>query len=287
VGHVRRLGRRARGRPRAPRCRRPAPRQQRPVAARLREDARRYWRIALPTVILVGLFALTLATIPDTSPARATSADLTIDVTARQWFWDVAYPTVGIRTANEIHLPVGRTVSVRVHSGDVVHSLWVPRLNRKIDVVPGKTNTVTFRADRAGVYRGQCAEFCGVQHAKMALYVVAEPAATFDRWATLERQPPPAQLRPRLGRGRQVFMSSACLYCHTIAGTQANGKVGPDLTHIADRLSLGAATIPNGSGYLAGWILDPQHVKPGNKMPGITLPGDQLQLLLDYLESLE
>jgi cytochrome c oxidase subunit 2 len=243
--------------------------------------------LAVPAVVLVGLFALTLATIPDTSPASAARADLTVDVTARQWFWDVSYQREGIRDANEIHVPVGRTVNVRVHSGDVIHSLWVPELNRKIDVIPGKTNTVTLRADDAGVYRGQCAEFCGIQHAHMALYVVAEAPAAFARWVARERRPPPSQLPPRLARGRNVFMTSACLYCHTVAGTQANGKVGPDLTHIASRRSLGAGTLPNDPGRLAEWILDPQHVKPGNKMPGITLSGDRIELLLEYLETLK
>ncbi len=228
----------------------------------------------VPALALIVLFALTLATIPETAPAGARAADMTIDVTARQWFWDVVYPNEGIRDANEIHLPVGQTVNVRLQSGDVVHSLWVPELNRKMDVIPGRTNVVTFRAEHPGRYRGQCAEFCGIQHAKMALWVVAQRPADYDavghrRTASRRCRSSPARLEQRRA---SASSSSACVYCHTIAGTNATGKVGPDLTHIASRLTLAAGTIPNSRGYLAGWILDPQHLKPGNKMPGTDLP---------------
>jgi len=181
---------------------------------------------------------------------------------------------------------VGIPVDVRVRSADVIHSLWVPELNRKIDVIPGQVNDVVFDARRAGVFRGQCAEFCGIQHANMALYVVAEPRARFRRWLTREAAPAPPPATADLERGQQVLLGSDCEYCHRIAGTNATGTVGPDLTHIASRLSLAAATIPNSRGYLAGWILDPQHIKPGNKMPATNLTGRELQSLLDYLESL-
>jgi cytochrome c oxidase subunit 2 len=154
-------------------------------------------------------------------------------------------------------------------------------------VIPGDTNEVVFRASHAGVFRGQCAEFCGLQHAHMALYVVAEPQAAFDAWVAQESRPPPPPPTAALERGQQIFLGSACEYCHTIAGTNASGTIGPDLTHFASRLSIGAATIPNTKGYLAGWILDPQHVKPGNRMPATALSGAELQSLLAYLESLD
>ena len=241
--------------------------------------------VVVPAVVLVALFVLTVDALPKTSPSRGRTR-LEIAVVARQWFWDVTYPGTAARTANEIHIPVGVPVDVRVRSADVIHSLWVPELNRKIDVIPGQVNDVVFDARHAGVYRGQCAEFCGVQHANMALYVVAEPRSQFKRWLAEEAAPAPPPATAALERGQQVLLGSDCEYCHRIAGTNATGKVGPDLTHIASRLSLAAATIPNSRGYLAGWILDPQHIKPGNKMPATNLTGPELQSLLDYLESL-
>jgi cytochrome c oxidase subunit II len=243
--------------------------------------------IAVPVVVLAGLFALTLRTLPKTSPLSASQTAFTIEVVGRQWFWDVTYPQTGVRTANELHIPVGVPVNVEVTSGDVVHSFWVPELNRKIDVIPGQTNHVTLEADRAGVFRGQCAEFCGLQHAHMAFFVVAQPKAAFDAWLARESKPAALPATPELERGQQVLLGSACVYCHTIDGTTASGRIGPDLTHVASRRTIGAGLLPNARGYLAGWILDPQHLKPGNKMPGTDLSGGELQALLDYLESLK
>ena len=242
--------------------------------------------LIVPIFVLVALFALTLHTLPGTSAAAGKTA-FTIDVTGRQWFWDVTYPGRRIRTANELHIPVGVPVRLQVSSGDVIHSFWVPELNRKIDMIPGKTNTIRLEADRAGTFRGQCAEFCGLQHAHMAFDVVAQPQADFDRWASSQAAIPPQPATPELKLGQEVLLGSACVYCHAIAGTNASGKIGPDLTHVGSRLTLGAGTIPNSRGYLAGWILDPQHVKPGNRMPGTDLTGEELQSLLDYLESLK
>ena len=177
-------------------------------------------------------------------------------------------------------------VDIRVTSTDVIHSLWVPELNRKIDVIPGRTNDVVFDARTAGVFRGQCAEFCGLEHAHMALFVVAQPRHAFAQWLANESAAAPPPANARLERGQQVLLGSDCEYCHRVAGTNASGTIGPDLTHIASRLSLAAGTIPNGRGNLAGWILDPQHIKPGNKMPATNLSGPDLQALLDYLGSL-
>jgi cytochrome c oxidase subunit 2 len=248
--------------------------------------------LVVPTLLLVGLFVLTLVVLPKTSPAASAhsgasgAAGLEVLVTGRQWFWDVEYPARHVRTANEIHIPVGETVTIRVQSGDVIHSLWIPELNRKIDTIPDQTNSIRVKVDRAGTYRGQCAEFCGLQHAHMGLWVVAEPRADFRRWLAEQAGPARRPSDETIARGQQVFLGSACVYCHTIAGTNASGRVGPDLTHVASRLSLAAATIPNSVGNLAGWILDPQHVKPGNRMPATDLTGPDLQALLAYLESL-
>jgi cytochrome c oxidase subunit 2 len=241
--------------------------------------------LVLPMVVIVVLFAATLGTLPTTSAADKPTS-LTVDVTGREWFWDVEYPGKGVRTANEIHIPVGASVLVRVTSEDVIHSLWVPALNRKIDAIPGRMNEVVWHADKPGTFRGQCAEFCGVEHAHMGLWVIAQPRDQFDRWLAGQAVPPPPPANATIERGQQVFLGSACEYCHTIAGTNASGTIGPDLSHLADRLSIGAATIPNTKGYLAGWILDTQHIKPGNHMPGTAMSGRDLQDLLTYLETL-
>jgi cytochrome c oxidase subunit 2 len=235
---------------------------------------------AVPLAVLVALFVLTLRTLPATSAPKG-HIDLTVEVTGRQWFWDVRYPGSDAVTANEIHIPAGQRVRLVAKTGDVVHSFWVPRLNRKIDMIPGKTNSILLRADHPGVYRGQCAEFCGLQHANMAFLVIADAPTRFRAW--LAREAGPATGR---ARGKPIF-ESYCGGCHTIRGTEAQGKIGPDLTHVAARRTLAANTIPNARGYLAGWILDPQHVKPGNKMPGLDLAGDQVQTLVDYLSGLK
>ncbi|HWB21793.1 MAG TPA: cytochrome c oxidase subunit II [Gaiellaceae bacterium] len=241
--------------------------------------------LALPLVVLVVLFAATIKALPATS-ATGQKTSFTIDVTGRQWFWDVSYPGHDFRTANEIHIPVGESVLIKVTSADVIHSLWVPALNRKIDVIPGKTNEVVFHATHAGVFRGQCAEFCGLEHAHMALLVVAQPLAAYESWLNNEERPPPPPPTPELEQGQQIFLGSDCEYCHAIAGTNASGTIGPDLSHFASRLAIGADTLPNGEGYLAGWLLDPQHFKPGTQMPATALSGTELQALLAYLESL-
>jgi cytochrome c oxidase subunit II len=234
-----------------------------------------------PAVVLTALFIYVLTTVPATAEPKPTDAKMTIDVTGKQWFWAVRYPAQRIVTANEIHIPVGVPVRIRAHTDDVIHSFWVPELNRKIDMIPGYDNSVLLEADRAGVYRGQCAEFCGLQHANMAFYVVAEPRAAFDRWVSREQRPADTS-----AVGAKVFAQVGCGGCHTISGL-SNGTLGPDLTHVGGRMTLAAGTIPNAKGWLGGWILDPQHIKPGNKMPALPVSGPQLQQLLTYLESLK
>jgi cytochrome c oxidase subunit 2 len=215
---------------------------------------------------------------------------LSIDVTAQRWWWDVRYrdpvPSRSFSTANEIHIPVGRPVRLTLRSVDVIHSFWVPNLQGKKDLIPGQVNTLYLQADRPGAFRGQCAEFCGFQHAHMALYVVAEPEEQFALWQEQQRRPAPEPETEQQKKGRDVFMSSSCVLCHTINGTLAAGVTGPNLTHVASRRSLAAGTLPNTRGHLAGWIIDPQMRKPGNNMPPNALRGDELQALLSYLETL-
>jgi cytochrome c oxidase subunit 2 len=218
-------------------------------------------------------------------------AHVEVRITGQQWWWAVDYPSstpaLNVRTANEIHIPVGRPVLVKLSSTDVIHSFWVPQLHGKKDLIPGHDNTIWIQADRPGVYRGQCAEFCGHQHAHMAFYVVAQSPDDYARWIDGQRQPAREPSDDAGRRGQEIFLSSSCVMCHTIRGTQAGSRLGPDLTHVASRLSLAAGTLPNTTGHLAGWIADSQGIKPGNRMPTIAVPAEDLQALVAYLRQLE
>ncbi|PWC36095.1 cytochrome c oxidase subunit II [Azospirillum sp. TSO35-2] len=218
-------------------------------------------------------------------------AELEIEVTAKQWWWQVKYndpvPSRSFETANEIRLPVGVPVRIVLKSQDVIHSFWVPNLHGKTDLIPGRVNETTLVADREGRFRGQCAEFCGFQHANMALDVVAMPRDRFDAWRESQLSPAAAPADDLARQGQQVFLSAACVMCHTIHGTTAASRVGPDLTHVASRPSLAAGTLPYSKGNLAGWIADPQRIKPGNQMPITSLSPDQLQGVVAYLDSLK
>ena len=245
--------------------------------------------IVVPTVILVVVFVLTMVTQAAVA-SPATAPGLTVRVTGHQWWWEVQYldpsPDRIATTANEIHIPVGRPVRLEVVAGDVIHSFWVPELAGKTDLIPGQTNVTWVQADHPGVYRGQCAEYCGLQHAKMAMSVVAEPPAAFDEWLARQRQPAALPSEPDLKAGAAVFAGSACALCHTIRGTMAGGRIGPDLTHLAGRRTIAAGTLPNTRGYLAGWIANPQALKPGTVMPAVPLKSTELQVLITYLQSL-
>jgi cytochrome c oxidase subunit 2 len=214
-----------------------------------------------------------------------------IQITGNQWWWDVQYlspnPSLTATTANEIHVPVGRPVELVLKSTDVIHSLWIPALHGKRDLLPGRQNEIWIQADQEGFYRGQCAEYCGAQHAKMALTVVADRPDDFERWLSHLRGPAPAPTTESEVRGRDVIERGPCALCHTVAGTLAGGRTAPDLTHLASRSTIGAGTVPNTRGNLGGWIADPQHIKPGNKMPAPGLTSEDLQAVLDYLETLK
>lgn len=217
---------------------------------------------------------------------------LGIEVVGEQWWWRVRYldedGNLDFETANEIRMPTGRRVAFSLTSADVIHAFWVPSLGGKIDMIPGRTTTLTLQADREGVYRGQCAEFCGLQHAKMAFYVIAEAPDRFEQWLASQRRPPDEPVDPFLTRGLDVFLSSGCGACHTIRGTAADGRIGPDLTKVGSRHSLAAGTLPNNTGTLAGWISSSQHLKPGNFMPSFdVLTGPDLRALAAYLDSLK
>jgi len=245
--------------------------------------------VAVTVVVLFGLLVASVWTESTVASERASSA-VTIAIVGHQWWWEVEYedPIADrqVTTANEIHIPVKRPVVLKVTSRDVIHSFWAPNLHGKRDLIPGYTTAIWLDADRAGLFRGQCAEFCGIQHAHMAFDVVAEPAADFDRWLNGQRRPADEPRSDEQRRGRDVFLTARCAACHRIRGTEAAGQVAPDLTHLASRATLGAATLPNTRGHLAGWIANSQAMKPGNQMPPNLLAADDLLALTAYLESL-
>lgn len=241
-------------------------------------------------VLLLGLLVGSVATGHSLTTLARPSA-LVVEITGRQWWWAVTYvdPVPGRRvdTANELHIPVGRPVLLELASPDVIHSLWIPNLHGKRDLIPGYRTRLWIEADRPGAYRAECAEFCGEQHAHMALWVIAEPPERFAGWLGAQAQQAATPTTSTLWRGRQLFEQKACSNCHTIRGTQASGKVAPDLTHLASRRTLAAGTWPNTRGHLAAWIADPQGPKPGNSMPAVDLSGDELQAIVAYLGSLK
>ena len=243
----------------------------------------------IPVVILVLLFFQSLGLLEQL--AAAPRARVTIRLTGHRWWWDAAYlaedgRTV-IPTANVLHIPAGEPVRLELETADVIHSFWIPTLAGKTDLVPGQHNATWIQADTPGTYGGQCGEYCGQQHANMMLTVIAEPRAEYERWLAAEAAPAvePTDGAPR--EGAAVFAGRACAGCHTIRGTMARGRVGPDLTHLARRPTLAAGILANSPANLATWIAAPQAVKPGAQMPHVPLPADELQALLAYLQSLQ
>jgi cytochrome c oxidase subunit 2 len=241
--------------------------------------------IIVPAVILL---VLAVATVDSSNHLRAAERDpLKIEVVGKRWWWAVTYPDEHITTANEIHVPVGRPIELGLDSDNVIHSFWVPQLGGKVDLIPGQHNVWRFKADKPGTYRGTCAEYCGLQHAKMAFLVIAQTPASFDTWA-LQRQNPPSGPTDQLqANGQQVFLRAPCAGCHTVRGTSAQGTIGPDLTDFGSRRTIGSATVPNTPGYLGGWIVDAQTIKQGSLMPPIALEPRDVQALIAYLESLK
>lgn len=240
--------------------------------------------IIIPGFILIALLVVSVRSqvvlgMPNT--------ELTIRVTGHMWWWEVEYPELGIVTANEIHIPVGQPVRIELISADVNHSLWVPNLQGKMDLLPDKVNATWFLAEEEGVFRGQCAEFCGVQHAWMGLEVIAISSDRFAQWTEARRSPSKAELSQSERDGFDVFFKVACHNCHAIAGTSAVGIRGPDLTHLASRRMIGAGLLENNHGNLSGWVANPQTAKPGNLMPRTHINSADLRSLILYLETLK
>jgi cytochrome c oxidase subunit II len=255
--------------------------------------------VVFPVLALTTVWVITLVDMRALS-APASPPTLTVDVTGHRWWWEVRYPGLGVVTANEIHVPVGEPVLIRLDTSDVIHSFWVPELAGKMDMIPGRSNQMWIQAKRAGDYRGQCAEYCGSEHALMIFHVVAEPPASFQAWAARERAnaSPPAQALAR--QGMEVFLSQPCEGCHTIRGISialgpgsgtnaeqpATAVVGPDLTHLASRGTIGAGALSNTPSHVAAWVNDAQAFKPGVFMPPVDLTSDQLEALVAFLDGL-
>ncbi len=249
--------------------------------------------IAWSALVAIGLVGLAIASFfSDRSMAKAAANEkLSITVTANQWWWDVQYNAADtskmLRSANEMYLPVGVPVRILLRSNDVIHSFWVPSLAGKQDLIPGRENDITITPTKVGIYRGQCAEYCGTQHAKMALVVNVIPYADFTKWWSAQLKPPPAPTTGLTQAGYHYVTSGPCSACHNIAGTPASGTVGPDLTHIASRRSIAAGTLPMSTGNLYGWVEDPQSIKAGSKMPTIGMEPKDLHAIVAYLETLK
>jgi len=250
------------------------------------DDAWIVWGgIAVPVVIL-GVLAVT--TVQATAQLRKPEANaVRVQVVGKRWWWDVTYADARFTTANEIHLPAGRPVEIGLDSDNVIHSFWVPQLAGKVDLIPGQHNVLRFTPETPGTYEGRCAEFCGIEHARMGFVVVVQAPVDFDRWVARHQSAPTPPDAETAAQGEQTFMRMSCAGCHTVEGTQAAGKVGPNLTDFGGRGAIGANTISNTPSNLARWITNAQSVKPGSLMPPIPLSDTERNNVVSYLEGLK
>ena len=241
------------------------------------------WTV-VPFLVLMWIFALTVRAMRVSDPPEAGPPDLI--VTGHQWWWEVRYAKPAFVTANEIHIPVGKPLSVRLTAADVIHDFWAPQLARKMDMIPGLTNHIWLQADKPGTYLGACAEYCGAEHAWMRFLVIAQPQSEFDAWAAHQAQPAAPSSGPE-ERGRQIFLEMTCANCHAIQGVSTVTNVAPDLTHLASRRTLGAGAAQNTPADLARWLKNPQAIKPACRMPNLNLPTPQVNDLLSFFEGLK
>lgn len=241
----------------------------------------------VPALILIVVFALTIRTMSEVGPSFPPAIDaVNVRVVGHQWWWEYRYPDLNIVTADEMHVPIGETINVTLDSDNVIHSFWVPRLAGKMDVVPGQQNQTWLLTGQPGDYYGQCAEFCGEQHANMRFRVVAQTKDEFDAWVK-DQTTPPAPSEGLAAQGKQVFEAGACVGCHSIQGTKGVGITGPNLTHFGSRTGIAAETLTNTPENLATWLHNPQAVKPGALMPNLNLSDSDVAALVAYLESLK
>ncbi|HEX6804169.1 MAG TPA: cytochrome c oxidase subunit II [Terriglobales bacterium] len=265
-----------------------------PITSDPEGDRRAKWAVSSAVAVTVlTLFAVLFMSVITGKKVegRTSTNPITIQITGHQWWWEVQYPSPQadqtITTANEIHIPVGRPVVILTSSADVIHSFWAPSVNGKRDLLPGYSSAFWIQIDKPGVYPGRCAEFCGLQHAHMGFSIIAEDEDTFQQWEAQQLKPAPDPTDAEAQHGKEVFLTHACVMCHTIRGTSAGSRMGPDLTHLASRKMIAAETLPNTTGALAGWIVDPQRIKPGTNMAPNPLAPDDLQALLTYLQTLQ
>jgi cytochrome c oxidase subunit 2 len=247
------------------------------------------WTV-VPLLIVVVLFLVTARTIVALDWTSPPAGALRVTAIGHQWWWEFRYPDLGIVTANELHVPVGgpgdgKAVFLTLESADVIHSFWVPRLAGKTDLIPNRQNRMWVEPLAPGTYVGQCAEYCGTQHAKMLLRVVAHPRDAFERWVAAQRAPPAED--PSVRAGRALFEATACVNCHTVRGTVANGRFGPDLTHLMSRETIGAGAAANTPASLRAWVENPARLKPGALMPAMNLRADDLDRIVAYLATLK
>jgi cytochrome c oxidase subunit II len=245
---------------------------------------------ALSLIVLFAIAIWNYVVLAHVAVVPPNAAPFTVQVVGHQWWWELRYktddPMRTFDTANELHIPVGKPVRLLLNAADVIHSFWVPVLTGKMDTIPGQNNQTWIEAQKPGVYRGQCTEYCGLQHAKMGLLAVAEPQDQFDQWWNNQLQEAKTPESPTAQQGQNDFVGH-CGICHTVRGTRAGGRVGPDLSHLMTRLTIASGTLPNTPGYLSGWIAEPQHLKPGNYMPDLDLSGPQLASIRSFLATLQ
>jgi cytochrome c oxidase subunit 2 len=247
------------------------------------------WTV-VPILIVFVLILATARAIYDVQGAIPPAGAINVTVVGHQWWWEIRYPKLGIVTANELHVPVSESSNrkptfLKLESADVAHSFWVPQLAGKTDVIPNRQNVMWIEPLQPGTYVGNCAEYCGLQHARMLLRVIAHPPEDFEKWVAAQREP--AVDNPQAQAGRNVFFSTSCISCHAIRETKANGKFGPDLTHLMSRETLGSGVVANTEENLRSWVRDPQHIKPGALMPNMQLTDDELNQVVAYLLSLK
>ncbi len=245
------------------------------------------WTV-LPLLIVFLIFLIVLRSVADirANHAPPQDGDLVVQVVGHQWWWEYRYPGQNVVTANELHVPVHQKVFLEMRSADVIHDFWAPRLAAKADIIPGRATHTWFEAEEAGEYGGQCAEFCGAQHANMMIRVAVDPPDEFQRWLANQQQPAAAPESTAAQEGRHTFLSLACVNCHTIRGTPAAGTVGPDLTHLMSRHTLATGMVPNDPDHLRQWVQNPQQIKNGCRMPALGLSRQEVERVVAYLITL-
>lgn len=242
------------------------------------------WTV-IPFLIVILLMVLSLRAMNESDPPPSGPPDLVI--VGHQWWWEVRYANTDVVTANEIHIPTGRPLGIRLDTADVLHEFWVPQLTRKMTTVPLRGNHIWIQADKPGIYEGLCSEFCGTQHAWMRFEVVAQSPADYEAWLRHQEAPAPKPRGREAEEGWRVFSTMTCIECHAIRGTDASGRAGPDLTHFASRRYFGAGVALNTPANLRRWLVDPQQIKPGAKMPDFNLTRGQIRDLVAYFETLQ